>query len=320
VIGALRHVVSRHLRTHSEDQLPRRLEDGLAWLSSYAAPAGSVLWSTSPAAVLRGAVEHSPPAVWAAEILPAGTHGLPAGVIARSQRRRLIFATAEVMMAKGYQHAKITDIVARARVRRDVFYRRFAGKEEAFLEAQRHPTQYMLDSCTRAYFSVDEWPQRLWRALEMLLRLIAENPAISHLGLIESYAAGPAAIRRAEENTSSFTFFLEEGYRYREEAGTLPHLFSQAIAGAIFEIIRRHVGDGRFARLAARLPQLAYIAIAPFAGAEKAIGLVEAFKAELAGGVASADHPLAKGGCARAAELPGGWPVQQMSPRAAGRA
>jgi AcrR family transcriptional regulator len=39
VAGALRHIVSRHLRTHAEDQLPSLLEDGLAWLSSAATSA-----------------------------------------------------------------------------------------------------------------------------------------------------------------------------------------------------------------------------------------------------------------------------------------
>ena len=38
-------------------------------------------------------------------------------------------------MAKGYQNAKVTDIVAAARVGRNVFYQYFTGKQEAFLEA-----------------------------------------------------------------------------------------------------------------------------------------------------------------------------------------
>jgi AcrR family transcriptional regulator len=275
VIGALRHIISRHLRTHSEDQLPARLQDGLRWLSCYAVPAGAPRWSTSAAALLQGALEHSLPAAWAPETLPAGTHGLPAEVIARSQRTRLIFATAEVTMAKGYHNAKVTDIVAAARVARTVFYRYFASKEEAFLEAQQYPTQYILDRCLEAYFSSDEWPRRLWRGLETLLRLIAENPAISHLRLVECYAAGPVAIRRAEEITRSFTIFLAEGYRYRPQAASLPRLASQAIAGAIFEIVQRQVERGEFATLRARLPQLTYIALAPFTGAREAIGLVE---------------------------------------------
>jgi AcrR family transcriptional regulator len=280
VIGALRHIISRHLRTHAEDRLPSLLEVGLTWLSGYAVPPAASPWSTSPAALLPIAPKSSTPMAWAPEPLPRGTHGLPAGVIARSQRTRLINATAETMMVKGYANTTISDIVTAARVARPVFYAHFSGKEHAFLEAQEHPTQFILDSCAEAYFWADAWPERIWRMLETLLNLIAWNPAISHLRLVECYAAGPAAIRRAEEITRSFTIFLQEGYRYRVEAASLPRLVSLAIAGAIFEIIQREVAAGEFAALRSHLPQLAYIAIAPFTGAEKAIELVEELKGQ----------------------------------------
>jgi AcrR family transcriptional regulator len=275
VIGALRHVISRYLRTNAEDQLPALLNDGLSWLSCYAVPGVSARWSTSAAALLEQPPQPTPPAEWEPEPLPPGTSGLPAGVIARSQRTRLIYAIAEVSMSKGWANTKIADIVTAARVARPVFYEHFADKEDGFLEAQEHPTQHILDRCAQAYFSADDWPERMWRCLQTLTGLIVESPAISHLRLVECYAAGPKAIRRAEEITRSFTIFLEEGYRYGPEAGSLPRLCSQAVAGAIFEIIQRDVAEGDFAKLTTRLPQLTYIAIAPFTGAREAIGLVE---------------------------------------------
>ncbi|HEV2980366.1 MAG TPA: TetR/AcrR family transcriptional regulator [Solirubrobacteraceae bacterium] len=277
VVGALRHIISRHLRTRTEDQLPALLDDGLLWLSSYVAPGGSVRWSTSPDALLVPA-EVPPVAAFSPETLPPGTSGLSPSVVARSQRTRLIHATAQVMRVKGYQAATIADIVGAARVARPVFYEHFTDKEGAFLEAQHHPTQFIIDRCAEAYFSAEQWPQRIWRHLQMLLRLIVENPPLSHLRLVECYAAGPQAIRRAEGVTRSFGIFLEEGYLHRPEARALPRLTSQAIAGAIFEIIQRLVAEERWALLPAHLPQLAYIAIAPFTGAQEAIELVEELK------------------------------------------
>jgi AcrR family transcriptional regulator len=274
VIGALRHVISRHLRTHAEDLLPTLLTDGLAWLSSYTVPGRAERWSTSPAALLK-LTPQPPPAAWTPQPLPPGTSGLPAGVIARSQRTRLINAIAEVSMAKGWANTKISDIVTAARVARPVFYEHFTDKQDGFLEAQQHPTQHILDRCAQAYYSADTWPQRMSRCLQTLTGLIIENPAISHLRLVECYAAGPKAIRLAEEITRSFTIFLEEGYHYRPQAATLPRLCSQATTGAIFEIIQRDVADHQPNRLRTRLPQLTYIAIAPYTGAQHAIGLVE---------------------------------------------
>ena len=95
---------------------------------------------------------------------------------------------------------------------------------------------------------------------------------------MECYAAGARAIRRAEEITRSFTIFLEEGYRYGERSSP-PRLFSHAVAGAIFEVIRRRAAGGEWAQLPRHLPQLTYIALAPFTGPPRAIELVEEIKA-----------------------------------------
>jgi AcrR family transcriptional regulator len=278
VVGALRHIIARHLRNRAEDELPSRLDDGLRWLYSYARAPGAEPWSTSPAALLEVPPARSAPRTRPAERLPPGSHGLPAGVIARHQRTRLIYAIAEVMVAKGYANARVDEIVAAARVAKPVFYQHFRDKEHAFLEAQQYPTQFILDRCAEAYFSADEWPERIWRMLQALIKLIVQNPAISHLRLVECYAAGPEAIRRAEEITRSFTIFLEEGYRLSKKAHSLPKLASQAITGAIFEIVQRHLAQRDPASLSAHLPQLAYIAITPFTGAQEAIRLVEEIK------------------------------------------
>jgi AcrR family transcriptional regulator len=191
---------------------------------------------------------------------------------------RLITATAHVTMEKGYAATKVDDIVTAARVAKPTFYEYFSDKQHAFLEAQQFFTQFILDSCVEAYFSVDEWPERVWRCFQMLLSLIASSPAISHLHLVECYAAGPAAVRRAAEITHSFTMFFAEGRRYRAQAGSPPRLAGDAIAGAFFEIIQRDIAAGRFDTLGARLPQLTYIALAPFTGADEAIGIVKQLK------------------------------------------
>lgn len=297
LVGAVRSIVARHLRTHSEDLLPSLLEDMLAWMNSYTIEPGERRWSTSAAAELTGEPAGTRPPTGSAAPpvrLPRGRHGLPASVIARSQRTRILHGTAEVMLAKGYADATVADIVAASGVAREAFYQHFTDKQDAFLEAQQYPTQYILDRCVESYFAEEEWPARVWSGLTTLLALIAENPAESHLRLVECYAAGPAAARRAEEITRSFTIFLEEGYRYREQARSLPRLFSQTIAGAVFEIVQRTIERGEIAELPRKLPLLAYLAIAPFSGPREAIALLEGMSAASAAGLALAPEPPAR--------------------------
>ncbi len=194
----------------------------------------------------------------------------------RNQRARILQATAAVTMGKGYANTTVAEIVAEAGVAKEAFYRHFSDKEEAFLAAQEAPGQQILDALVRAYFSADEWPERVWRALRTLLAAIAANPVMAHLRLVECYAAGAMAAQRGEEVTRSFTIFLEEGYRARPQAAALPGLVPQAIAGGIFEIVQRDVAARRTLELPRRLPQLTYIAIAPFLGPAEAIARVRA--------------------------------------------
>jgi AcrR family transcriptional regulator len=288
--GAARSIVARHLRTHSEERLPLLVEDMLTWIGCYAMPAGAARWSTGPDALLarEQARARRPSSGRGRTRLPRGRHGLPPGVVARSQRTRIILGTAEVMMASGYAQATVTDIVAAAGIARDVFYRHFADKQSAFLAAQQYASQHLVDTCATAYFSAREWPERVWRALRTLIGLIAENPAISHLRLIECHAAGAEAIRSTDETLRAATIFLEEGYSYCPQAQELPRLCSQAIMGAVFEIVNRHVAGGKTADLPRQLPQLTYIALAPFTGREQAIRLVRELSANaVAQGVAS---------------------------------
>jgi len=281
LIGGTRAIILRHLRERSEDELPGLTDGLLAWLSAYAIPDSSARWSAGPHTLLPAEAAAMPKPA-SLPRLPRGRHRLPAGVVARTQRAHVIQGTAEVMLRIGYANATVADIVAAAGVARDVFYEHAANKHDAFMQAQQHGTQDMLDACARAYFAVDGWPRRAWEMLAVLLELIAANPALAHVRLVECYAAGTAAVRRAEEIATSFTIFLEEGYRHRPEAQALPHLCSVAIAGAIFEIIQRYVAQGRCDELPRQLPLLTYVAIAPFTGPADAVVTVEALATQAA--------------------------------------
>jgi AcrR family transcriptional regulator len=207
--------------------------------------------------------------------LPRGRHGLPPGAVARSQRSRIIHATADVMMVRGYDDTTVSEIVAAAGISRDVFYAHFENKQRAYLAAQQYATQYILKQCASAYFSRDSWPERIWMALEALVGLLAANPALAHVRLVECYAAGPEAIENTEQLKRAATIFLEEGFHCSPAARELPRLAAPAIAGALFEVFYAHIARSDAEQLPRYLPQLTYIAIAPFLGPKPAIAAIE---------------------------------------------
>ena len=193
----------------------------------------------------------------------------------RSQRTRIIHGTAEVMVAKGYAAATVADIVSAAGISRDVFYTHFANKYEAYLAAQEYGTQNLLEACAAAYFAGDSWPERVWLALQVLVLAVAGNPALTHLRVVECYAAGTAAIEQTEQLKRAAVIFLQEGFTVGPAAARLPRLAAHAITGAVFESFYGPAARGELAELPCQLPLLTYLATAPFIGPKQAIAAVE---------------------------------------------
>jgi AcrR family transcriptional regulator len=207
--------------------------------------------------------------------LPRGRARLPAETVSREHQLRILAATAAVMCEQGYAASRVADIVRSAHVSRDVFYTHFHGKQEAFIATQRFALGQATSACSRAFFSGGQWPERVWSGLRALLEQAAANPELTHLVLIEPSAAMGAARQQMIDSLRGFTVFLEEGYRQSERAGGLPRLCSDAIAGAIYELMYHHAVTGRTARMVELTPQCAYVALAPFMGPEQAIRFVE---------------------------------------------
>lgn len=206
----------------------------------------------------------------AAPLLPRGRSALPAAAAGAERRERILEATCEVVARHGYDGATVAEVVAAARVTRAAFYSHFRGKEDAFLASLARSLQESVAAAAGEYFLGADWPERVWRGLGALLAYVAANPHAYQLRMVEVFAAGEAALRRAHENRLAFTLFLADGYRYSKREIALPALCSEAIAGAIEGILRRQLLAGEGGRALELLPRCAYVALAPFLGAEGA--------------------------------------------------
>jgi AcrR family transcriptional regulator len=212
----------------------------------------------------------------APEPLPRGRHRLPAGVVKRVQRERILHATAEAIMAKGYASTTVADIVAVAGLSREVFYAQFRGKAEAFVETHRLVFEQMMASTAGAFFaSGGSWLERVWEGMLAFVNFVVTAPAFAHFGFVESYALGPDVARRTDDAILAFTVFLADGYSYRPEAAELPGSVSDAIAGAAMETVAFYVRHDRAEELIGVMPLIVYMVIAPFTGVDAAREFIE---------------------------------------------
>jgi AcrR family transcriptional regulator len=264
VLGAGRWLLAPLLR-RGEHNLTALEDDMIRWVESYNQPTGEHRWhALDPGPELPLSPHESQMSLLPPAPIPPGRSRLSKSEIARNQRERILYATAEVAATKGYTVTTIADITAAASVDRRVFYTHFADKQQAFLAVHELGIQQLMALAASAFFSASAWPERAWQAMHASAQFQATHPIVTHIGLVESHAVGPSAIQRIDDGRSAFTIFLQEGNQLREVPATRTEM--EAIGGSVFEICYRQARRGQSAQMARLTGHVAYIILAPFIG------------------------------------------------------
>jgi AcrR family transcriptional regulator len=193
------------------------------------------------------------------EQLPRGRHGLTREEVETSQRERLLLAMCEAVAERGYIATSVADVIARARVSRETFYRYFADKQACFHAAHDHGVEILLAEMGEALAPAAELEplERLDRATARYLDVLAAHPAIARTFLVEVYAAGPEALRRRVEVQDAFVDVIAA---MLEADGEHERFACRMYVGAASALITNHVSVGRFDELPAlREPLLAVV-------------------------------------------------------------
>lgn len=277
LLGGVLGTVSMHVFRGEGESLPSLGEGLSAWISAYSLPAGEIALEQADWRELGVAPAQPPRLQMHAPLLPRGRSAIPQPEAAEARRGRILAATARMSAEKGYAAFTVADITAAARVTRSAFYSHFRGKEDAFLTAQAAALQESIGAAASEFFAGRTWPERVWNAAAAMLGYIASHPDLAYLGIVEAHAVGAAAIHRQHDARTAYTVFLEEGYRDAQGSPEpLPRLAFDAIAWAVFALLRGQVVRGRATEALTILPAVAYTILAPFIGPARAMEFVEA--------------------------------------------
>jgi AcrR family transcriptional regulator len=154
----------------------------------------------------------------AARRLPPGSHGIPADVVARNQRERLVAAMAEVCAEQGYAEATVAGVAKRAGVSSLTFYKQFADKRDCMLATHRQLLGRLLEEVDRSE-----------NAIRTALALFAADPPSARLLTVEVLAAGPEGAKRHDAMVEAFAERL--GTDWVRAAGMLALVGKLATAG-----------------------------------------------------------------------------------------
>jgi AcrR family transcriptional regulator len=276
LLGGLIRILGIRMRSGQSDS-GQLLAEMTGWVDYYRVPRGAARqWSLVPSTQLVEAQQRVAPGAMAPAPLPRGRHRLPAALVKRVQRERIVHGTADVIRVKGYASTTVADIVAAAGVSREVFYSHFHNRPDAFVATHQMIFEQLMAATAGAFFaSAGPWPEQVWDAGAALTSFVVGAPSFAYFGFVESYALGPAVARRTDDAILAFTVFLREGHRYRPEAPALSSSAANAIVSSAIDMVAYYVRRRRAADLFGLQPLTTYMILAPFMGAEAAREFVE---------------------------------------------
>jgi len=276
ILGGIREVTAARLRQGRAGELPELAGELAAWAGCYPVELPAGLEAPTPARRKASAAEApstpaSERALHTEGRLPSGRHDLSREFIVKSQRERIVNATASIAAGKGLSNLTIPEIAKRANVSHHTFYEMYASKNDAFLGALKVGMHQALLVVGQAYGThKDNWPQGVAAGLRALLHYLASEPAHSHLILVDTFAASPEAIEIRDRGLHAFASYLQPGYQYAAKERPVPGIAPEAIAGGIWQVLHHYAGDERTGELPTLAPQLIYTALTPFLGAKDA--------------------------------------------------
>jgi AcrR family transcriptional regulator len=275
ILGGIREATAARLRGGRAAELPGLAEQLTAWAASYPPKLPAGLDPTSPASRRRGKSESpelaSERALRAEGRLPSGRHDLPRQFIVKSQRERIVDATAAIVAAKGLAGLTIPEIARRASVSHQTFYEMYPTKHDAFLGAQKVGLHQALLVTVEAYEAhKDNWPHAVAAGLRALIDYLSGEPAHAHLTLVDTFGASPEAIEIRDTALRAFSAYLSPGYEIAPTDVDIPDIAAEAIAGGIWQVLHHYIEDDRIAELPSATPQIVYMALTPFLGPKQA--------------------------------------------------
>jgi AcrR family transcriptional regulator len=274
ILGGIREVTSTRLREGRARELPMLADELAAWAGSYPRRLPSGL--DVPRARRRrsaGATQtpRSERARRAEGRLPSGRSDLPRQFIVKSQRERIVDATAAIVAEKGLAALTIPEIARRANVSLQTFYDIYSSKHDAFLGAQKVGMHQALGIAVETYEAEQpDWPRALRAGLSALIDYLASEPAHAHLSLVDTFAACPEALEIRSSMMQAFATYVAPGYELARGQLEVPAIAAEAVVGGIWQVFHHYADDDRIAELPAAAEQLTYFALAPFLGPARA--------------------------------------------------
>jgi len=171
---------------------------------------------------------------------------------------------------KTYAGTTISDIVAHASISRTTFYKHFSGKRACFDATVDACIEEIRAVARESHTPTDPPAEAVPKATAAILQRMAEKPALAQLLTGDAIAVEPAVLDRYRRLMLPAVAGLWDAAGEPRDQ----HIDPRLAFGRAQLLIFNQIAAGNAARLPDLLPELVYLAVAPFAGHEEALAQV----------------------------------------------
>jgi AcrR family transcriptional regulator len=180
--------------------------------------------------------------------------GLPAETVLADQRRRLHGAILRMITAGGWGEVRVRALIQTAGVSTSTFYKQFANTDECLASALDASIADLLRDFETGPHSEADWRDSVRCTLRELADRFASNQEAARVALIDSFAAGPSARKRAGTMAARLEDVVSACFsRSAARPAVVPRHLIAGMTGGVLRVVRATVAAGR----AAELPRLA---------------------------------------------------------------
>lgn len=188
--------------------------------------------------------------------LPPGP-GRDPEAVDRHQRERLLGATVAVVAERGYEAARVEDILVVAGVSRNSFYRHFSNKRDCFIATLEGITDFVAPYVLGVLEQTPgPWDRKLAAMLESLAGVLVAQPAMARVAWVEVHGAGAEALDVVERFDRSIEDVVCRTLEDSPERAGMPREIVGAVVGGVRKIVHARVREDRIEALPELMPEL----------------------------------------------------------------
>jgi AcrR family transcriptional regulator len=185
------------------------------------------------------------------------------------KRERILEGMLEAVGSRGYEQATVQDAIETAGLYRQAFYDSFSGKEDCYLQALAVGAAWAESAMRESALAEGPgWRGQMRGGLRGLLRFLDERPRIGRALLVEVHAAGPRAVEKRTEAMERAAELID--LARQEGDAVAPAISAEAVVAGILAVLHTRLTREQESGFELLLPELMYLAVLPYFGAEEA--------------------------------------------------